>query len=213
MRKFDVHTGTAAPMRAANVDTDVIIPLIYTVTVPRAELGRYAFNDIRYDRDGKERPEFIFNQPSYRNASILIAYKNFGCGSSREWAVNAIDGMGIRVVIAPSFGDIFFSNCIKNGILPIKACDAQVEALLAEAEFVQGGSPFVVELLDQSITLPSGKVMEFDIDTAMKQRLIEGEDEISLTLRARSDIITFQQKLANEQPWIFEYSSGSTGPS
>lgn len=201
-RPFTTHSGIAAAMRIDNVDTDVIIPLIYTVTYPKHALGPFAFHQLRYLPDGSENPAFILNRPQFRGSSILIAGNNFGCGSSREWAVNAVDATGIRVMIAPSFGDIFSNNCIKNGLLPLPLEQTEVQRLMDEADQADGGHPFSVDLESQTLTTASGRTVKFDYDPAMRERLLAGKDEIDLTLELDPEIRAYQQRAMIDRPWL-----------
>lgn len=202
MRAFKTHQGVAAALRRANVDTDIIIPLIHTVTQPREALGSFAFEQIRFNSDGSERDDFILNQAPFRNASILVAGENFGCGSSREWAVDAVDGMGIRVMIAESFGDIFYNNCIKNGLLPIVLPREPVAALMNEADTVAGRADFVIDLEAQTVTPPAGSPIVFNIAPALRTRLLEGKDEIAMTLDHDVEIRAFQSSAVAARPWL-----------
>jgi len=202
MTPFATHRGIAAPMRIDNVDTDIIIPMSVLVSVPRPQLGHYAFQQIRYQADGAERGDFVLNQPQFRGASILIAGRNFGCGSSREWAVYALERLGIRVVVASSFGDIFLSNCIKNGLLPATLPEAEVLALMAEADAIAGSSRFEVDLTEECIRAPSGRTWRFGIDAALRSALLHGRDEIAATMDHDAAIRAFQARTREERPWL-----------
>lgn len=202
MQKFTVLAGVAVPLPMVNVDTDRIIPARFLKTIKRTGLGKSLFNDIRYDADGKEKPEFVLNQTSYRKAQILVAGENFGCGSSREHAPWALLDFGIRCVIAPSFADIFFSNCFKNGILPIVQPKAVIEKLLDDA--ARGANAIVtVDLEKQEITGPDGGRVTFEVDPFRKHCLLNGLDEIGLTLEKEPKIAAFESKQRREQPWLY----------
>jgi 3-isopropylmalate/(R)-2-methylmalate dehydratase small subunit len=201
MEKFTKLTGVAAPLPIINVDTDMIIPKQFLKTIKRTGLGKNLFDEMRYTRDGAENPDFVLNKPAYRKASILVAGANFGCGSSREHAPWALLDFGIRCVIATSFADIFYNNCFKNGILPIKLPQAEVDKLLDDA--VRGANAVVtVDLEKQEITGPDGGRIAFDIDPFRKECLLNGLDDIGLTLRKGSQIATFEDRRAVSQPWL-----------
>ena len=185
MQPFTRVVGPAAPFVRPNVDTDVIIRIERIAELKASELGPYAFEALRYNPDGMERPDFVLNQPVFRGAPILIGGANFGCGSSREAAVWALMGSGLRVVIAESFGDIFFANCFQNGLLPI-ILKAEVVQALAEA--AQGGAAFEVDLCAQTIVAPQQQVVPFQIDTQRREALLEGLDEIDRTLKRDAEI-------------------------
>jgi 3-isopropylmalate/(R)-2-methylmalate dehydratase small subunit len=202
MDKFTTLTGVAAPLPMINVDTDMIIPKQFLKTIKRTGLGQHLFNDMRRTPEGKEIADFVLNRPAYRKASILIAGENFGCGSSREHAPWAILDFGVRCVIAPSFADIFFNNCFKNGILPVVLPKAVVDELLREAE--QGSNAtFTVDLVGQTITRPSGGSVRFEIEPARKHALLNGLDEIGLTLQKDQAIAGFEAKQRSAQPWLY----------
>jgi 3-isopropylmalate/(R)-2-methylmalate dehydratase small subunit len=203
VQPFTVITGPAATLLRANIDTDVIIRIERLTSVAREQLGRYAFEALRYRRDGSEDPDFVLNRPMYRDAPILIAGANFGCGSSREGAVWALMATGLRCVIASSFGDIFYNNCFQNGLLPVVLPEAIVRNLAAQTE--QGAS-LTIGLLDCAITLPGGEKVSFEIDTARRQALIEGLDDISRTLRQRADIVAWQSRDRAARSWIWDLS-------
>ncbi len=205
MQKFTQVSGTAAPMMKANIDTDVIIPAKRLVGHKREELAAFAFEAHRYRPDGSDNPDFILNKHRYRGASILITGENFGCGSSRESAVWAMAGCGIRCVIAPGFGDIFYNNAFQNGMLLIRLPKEQVERLAAELE--SGAAPsMTVDLQNQMITAPSGAETRFEIDAERRQALLEGRDEIAMTLVRDTDIRAFQERDRAARPWIYETS-------
>jgi 3-isopropylmalate/(R)-2-methylmalate dehydratase small subunit len=200
MQKFDKLTGVAAPMAIVNIDTDMIIPKDYLKTIARTGLGKGLFADIRYNRDGSEVPDFVLNKPAYRNAEILVAGDNFGCGSSREHAPWALLDFGIRCVISTSFGDIFYNNCFKNGVLPIRVTPEQLELLLDDAE--RGANARIsIDLEAQEIRGPDGGMIHFEIDPFRKHCLINGLDDIGLTMEKEASIAGFEQKNAAERPW------------
>jgi 3-isopropylmalate/(R)-2-methylmalate dehydratase small subunit len=183
-----------------NVDTDMIIPKQFLKTIKRSGLGRSLFFEMRYDDEGREIKSFVLNRPLYRNAGILITGENFGCGSSREHAPWALLDFGIRCIIAPSFADIFFNNCFKNGILPIVLPREQVDALMVIAE--RGvGATFTVDLERQEIVLPDGCIISFEVDPSRKACLLGGLDDIALTLRKAQKIAAFELRQQSERPW------------
>jgi 3-isopropylmalate/(R)-2-methylmalate dehydratase small subunit len=201
MDKFTKLTGVAAPMPLINVDTDMIIPKQFLKTIQRSGLGKNLFDEMRYDDDGNEIPDFVLNQPAYRNAQILVAGENFGCGSSREHAPWALLDFGIRCVIAPSFADIFFNNCFKNGILPIVLPQEDVDKLMDDAE--RGANAVVtVDLETQTITGPDGGSITFDVDPFRKHCLLNGLDDIGLTLEKAASIDTFEATAGQARPWV-----------
>ncbi len=201
MEKFDKLTGVAAPMPLVNIDTDMIIPKQFLKTIKRTGLGKSLFFEMRFNEDGTENPDFILNQAAYRNAEILVAGDNFGCGSSREHAPWAIADFGIRCVISTSFADIFYSNCFKNGILPIKLPQQDVDKLMDDAE--RGANAVVsIDLEAQTITGPDGGKISFEVDAHKKHCLLNGLDDIGLTLQKQSSISAFEEKQAASQPWI-----------
>jgi 3-isopropylmalate/(R)-2-methylmalate dehydratase small subunit len=201
MQKFDKLTGVAAPLPQINVDTDMIIPKQFLKTIQRSGLGKNLFDEMRYTPEGKEIPEFVLNRPAYREAKILVTGENFGCGSSREHAPWALMDFGIRCVIAPSFADIFYNNCFKNGILPIILPQTEVDKLLDDAG--RGANAIVsVDLERQEIRGPDGGVIKFDIDPCRKQCLLEGLDDIGLTLKQENEITQFEQRRAARQAWL-----------
>jgi 3-isopropylmalate/(R)-2-methylmalate dehydratase small subunit len=201
MQKFDVLTGVAAPLPLINVDTDMIIPKQFLKTIKRTGLGKNLFDEMRYDESGAEKPDFVLNKPAYRNAQILVAGDNFGCGSSREHAPWALLDFGIRCVIAPSFADIFYNNCFKNGILAIKLPQEDVDKLMDDAS--RGANAVLsVDLEAQTITGPDGGSIRFDIDPHLKRCLLEGLDDIGLTLEKADAIAAFEAKRAAAEPWL-----------
>ncbi len=201
MEKFEKISGVAAPMPMINIDTDMIIPKQFLKTIKRSGLGVNLFDEMRYDDDGKEIPDFVLNKPAYRDAEILVAGENFGCGSSREHAPWAIKDFGIRCVIAPSYADIFHNNCFKNGILPIALPQEQVDILMAEAQ--KGANARIeVDLVSQTITTSEGEVIRFDVDPFKKHCLLEGLDDIGLTMEKVSSIDTFETAASAARPWV-----------
>ena len=202
MDKFTKLNGIAAPLRMINVDTDIIIPKQFLKTVKRTGLGVNAFNDIRYNEDGSEKDDFVLNQDAYRNANILITGENFGCGSSREHAPWAILDMGIRCIIAPSFADIFFNNSFKNGILPITLPQEQVDELMNAAE-EDPANNFDVDLENQTISRGNAIKFDFDIDPFRKHCLLNGLDDIGLTLEKKSHITEFETRDKEKRSWLY----------
>jgi 3-isopropylmalate/(R)-2-methylmalate dehydratase small subunit len=193
-------TGVAAPMPMINVDTDMIIPKQYLKTIARTGLGKNLFDEMRYDQDGNEIEDFVLNRPAYRNARILVAGENFGCGSSREHAPWALLDFGIRAVIAPSFADIFFNNCFKNGILPIVLPQEDVDKLMDDAQ--RGANAIVsIDLENQVITGPDGGSIGFEVDPFRKHCLLNGLDDIGLTLEKAEAIDSFEADLHARFPW------------
>ena len=201
MDKFDTLTGVAAPMNMMNVDTDMIIPKQFLKTIKRTGLGKSLFFEMRFDDDGAERPEFVLNKSAYRNAQILVAGDNFGCGSSREHAPWALLDFGIRCVIAPSFADIFYNNCFKNGILPIVLPKEDMAKLMDDADR-GANATLTVDLENQTISGPDGGSIAFDIDPFRKKCLIEGLDDIGLTLQKGGKIDGYEEKQRLSQPWL-----------
>ncbi|NCO20984.1 MAG: 3-isopropylmalate dehydratase small subunit [Rhodobacterales bacterium] len=201
MEKFEKLTGVAAPMDMINIDTDMIIPKNFLKTIKRTGLGVNLFDEMRYDDDRNERPDFVLNKPAYRNAEILIAGENFGCGSSREHAPWAIKDFGIRCVIAPSFADIFFNNCFKNGILPIPLPQDQVDILMKDAEKGENAR-ITVDLENQVITTSDGEQIRFEVESFRKHCLMNGLDDIGLTLEKAASIDAFEAKAAQSRPWV-----------
>lgn len=202
MEKFTLIRAIAAPMPRANIDTDMIIPQKFLKTITRSGLGKHAFTNIRYYEDGSERKDFILNQPPYNKAHILLAGENFGCGSSREHAAWALKDFGITCIIAPSFADIFLSNCFKNAILPITLSHDTVQNFIDEAQ-QNLNSLFTVDLEKQEITGPNNDVVRFDIDPFRQHCLLQGLDEIDLTLEKESCLTAFETNQAIIQPWLY----------
>lgn len=199
MDAFTTVTGPAAPLMLRNVDTDVIIRIERLTTLPTAALGPYAFEALRYrDTDARdENPDFVLNRPAFRGAPILFADDNFGCGSSREGAVSALMGMGFRCVIAPSFGEIFASNCVQNGMLPVRLPRAEVLRCAAQAD----GAAFTVDLRAQAITLPDGERIAFAVEPLLRESLLEGLDAIGLTLKQSAAIDAWEAADRTARPW------------
>jgi|TARA_R110000765_G_scaffold260837_1_gene360946 3-isopropylmalate/(R)-2-methylmalate dehydratase small subunit len=201
MEKFVKLTGVAAPLPVVNVDTDMIIPKDYLKTIKRTGLGQGLFAEARYNEDGSENPDFVLNKAAYRNAKILVAGDNFGCGSSREHAPWALLDFGIRCVISTSFADIFYNNCFKNGILPIVVSHDDLDKLMDDAS--RGSNAVLtVDLEAQEITGPDGGSIRFDIDQARRHILLEGLDDIASTLKSESMIGSFEQKTTAQRPWL-----------
>ena len=200
MQKFDQLTGSAAPMPMANIDTDQIIPKQFLKTVEREGLAKGLFYDLRFDAEGREKPDFVLNDPRYAGAGVLIAGDNFGCGSSREHAPWAMLDFGIRCVIAPGFADIFHNNCFQNGLLPVALPEHEVRALMAEAR--GGNHVFEIDLPSQTVTAPSGARFHFDIDPGRKSRMLEGLDPIGETLAQADAIGAYEHRHAVTEPWM-----------
>jgi 3-isopropylmalate/(R)-2-methylmalate dehydratase small subunit len=201
MEKFNKLEGVAAPLPMINVDTDMIIPKQFLKTIHRTGLGKALFDEMRYAKDGSELPEFVLNKPQYRKAQILVTGENFGCGSSREHAPWALLDFGIRCVIAPSFADIFYNNCFKNGILPITLPQEQVDKLMDDAS--RGANAIVTIDLDaQEIRGPDGGMIKFDVDAFRRQCLLNGWDDIGLTLRDEDKISAYEKDHKAQAPWV-----------
>jgi 3-isopropylmalate/(R)-2-methylmalate dehydratase small subunit len=201
MDKFTVLEGVAAPIKMINVDTDMIIPKQFLKTIKRTGLGTGLFSEKRYRDDGSENPDFVLNKPAYRHAKVLVAGDNFGCGSSREHAPWALMDFGIRCVISTSFGDIFYNNCFKNGILPIKVSPEDLEKLFDDAE--RGANATLsIDLKKQEIRGPDGGVVRFDIDPHRKHCLLNGLDDIALTMVKQSKIDSFEASAKAARPWV-----------
>ncbi len=201
MEKFTTLTSVAAPLPLINVDTDMIIPKQFLKTIKRTGLGKSLFYEMRYDEQGNENPDFVLNRPAYRQAKILVAGENFGCGSSREHAPWALLDFGIRCVIAPSFADIFYNNCFQNGILPIIVSPGDHAKLMDDAER-GANATLTVDLEAQEIRGPDGGKIRFDIDPFLKTCLLEGLDDIGLTLQKRERIASFEEQAALVRPWL-----------
>ena len=202
MEKFTTLTGVAAPMNKINVDTDMIIPKQFLKTIQRAGLGKHLFDEMRFDRDGNEVEDFVLNKPAYRDAQILVAGDNFGCGSSREHAPWALLDFGIRCVISTSFADIFYNNCFKNGILPIKVSKEDLDKLMDDAER-GANATLTVDLGNQKIFGPDGGEVSFEMDAFKKQCLLNGLDDIGLTMKNKDKIENFENQNKTSQPWLF----------
>jgi 3-isopropylmalate/(R)-2-methylmalate dehydratase small subunit len=206
MEKFTVLRGVAAPIVRPNINTDILVRVEALMYVPRGQLGKYVFETWRYRADGCEEPDFVLNKPAYRGAKIIIGGDNFACGSSREAAVWALFDFGVRCVIAPGFGDIFFNNCFQNGMLPIVLPANVVEQLGHEAEHADaGGAEFTIDLERQLIVTPSGRQVPFTVDAARRRALLEGLDEIAMTLSMEGEITKFQASDKLRRPWIYQY--------
>jgi 3-isopropylmalate/(R)-2-methylmalate dehydratase small subunit len=201
MDKFTTLEGVAAPLKMINVDTDMIIPKQYLKTIKRTGLGTGLFSELRYKDDGSENPDFVLNKPAYRKAKILVVDDNFGCGSSREHAPWALLDFGIRCVISTSFGDIFYNNCFKNGILPVRVTPEQLEKLFDDAE--RGSNATLsIDLPAQEIRGPDGGVIKFEVDAFRKHCMLNGLDDIGLTLQKKTAIDSFETKTQAARPWL-----------
>jgi 3-isopropylmalate/(R)-2-methylmalate dehydratase small subunit len=200
MEKFTTLTGIAAPMPLVNIDTDMIIPKQFLKTIKRTGLGKNLFDEMRYTQDGQEIPDFVLNRPQYRNAQILVAGDNFGCGSSREHAPWALLDFGIRCVISTSFADIFYNNCFKNGILPIVMPQDVVDVLMEDARRGENAR-VTVDLEAQTVTTSDGKTFGFEVDGHRKHCLLNGLDDIGLTLEKAAAIDAYEARAATLQPW------------
>ncbi len=201
MQKFTKLTSVAAPLPIVNVDTDMIIPKDYLKTIKRTGLGKGLFAEMRFEEDGSEKPDFVLNQPAYRKAEILVAGDNFGCGSSREHAPWALLDFGIRCVISTSFADIFYNNCFKNGILPIRVSEDELEALMDDAKR-GANATLTVDLENQTISGPDGGEIRFDIDPDRKHKLLNGIDDIGETLHKAPAIDQFENRMHEQRPWV-----------
>jgi len=200
MQKFDKLEGVAAPLRVLNVDTDMIIPKQYLKTLKRTGLAKGLFSEMRYQDDGSDNPDFVLNKPAYKNAKIIVADDNFGCGSSREHAPWALMDYGIRCVISTQFGDIFYNNCFKNGLLPIKVSPEDLEKLFDDAD--RGSNATLsIDLEKQEIRGPDGGVVKFDIDPARKHIMLNGLDDIAQTQLKKDKITSFEAKSQAARPW------------
>ncbi|QBF33190.1 3-isopropylmalate dehydratase small subunit [Thalassococcus sp. S3] len=201
MDKFKTVTGIAAPLPLINIDTDMIIPKQFLKTIKRSGLGVNLFDEMRYHPDGGENPDFVLNKDAYRKAEILVAGDNFGCGSSREHAPWAIEDFGIRCVIAPSFADIFFNNCFKNGILPIALPQEVVDVLMKDAEKGENAR-MTIDLETQTITTSDGETFSFEVDPFKKHCLLEGLDDIGLTMEKSESIDAYEAQASQQRPWV-----------
>ena len=200
MEKFTRLTGVAAPLPMVNVDTDMVIPKNYLKVTERTGLGKHLFAEIRFNEDGSERPDFVLNRPAWRQAEILVAFENFGCGSSREHAPWALRDFGIRCVIAPSFADIFFNNCFKNGILPLVLPKAVCAELIDDAER-GANATLTIDLEAQELTRPDGERIAFEVEPSRRSRLLAGLDEIGATVAKAHRIDAFEARVRRSQPW------------
>jgi 3-isopropylmalate/(R)-2-methylmalate dehydratase small subunit len=188
-------------MPLVNIDTDMIIPKVFLKSIQRSGFGKNLFDEMRYNRDGTEIEDFVLNKPQYRNSQILIAGDNFGCGSSREHAPWALDDFGIKVIVSTSFADIFYNNCFKNGMLPVKLPQEQVDLLMKEAEKGENAR-LTVDLEAQEITTSEGEVIKFDVDPFKKHCLLEGLDDIGQTMEKEASITSFEEQAAQSRPWV-----------
>jgi 3-isopropylmalate/(R)-2-methylmalate dehydratase small subunit len=201
MEKFTKIQGIAAPMPLVNIDTDMIIPKVFLKSIQRTGFGKNLFDEMRYNRDGSEIKDFVLNKPQYRDAEILIAGDNFGCGSSREHAPWAIADFGIKCIVSTSFADIFFNNSFKNGILPIVLPQEQVDILMKDAE-KGANARMTVDLEAQEITTSDGEVITFEVDAFKKHCLLNGLDDIGLTMKKSASIKSYEDKANQERPWV-----------
>jgi len=200
MQKFTTLTAVAAPLNMMNVDTDMIIPKDYLKTIERTGLGKGLFSEMRYNEDGTENPDFVLNRPAYRNAKIIVAGDNFGCGSSREHAPWALLDFGVRCVISTSFADIFHNNCFKNGILPVVVSKEDLDKLMDDAE--RGANATItIDLEAQEIHGPDGGTVHFEVDAFKKHCLLNGLDDIGLTMEKADHIAAHEQRAAEQRPW------------
>ena len=201
MDKFTTLTGVAAPMPLVNIDTDMIIPKQFLKTIKRSGLGKNLFDEMRFDREGNENPDFVLNQPAWRDAQIIVAGDNFGCGSSREHAPWALLDFGIRCVISTSFADIFYNNCFQNGILPVVLPQDAVDVLMDDAR-KGANARLTVDLAEQTVTASDGTAFHFDIDPHRKHCLLNGLDDIGLTLEKNAAIDAFEATAGQSRPWV-----------
>ena len=201
MQKFNNLKGVAAPFNFMNVDTDKIIPKQFLKTIKRTGLGKHLFDEMRFKDDGSEKEDFILNQEPYRSSSIIVAGDNFGCGSSREHAPWALSDFGIKCIISTSFADIFYNNSFKNGLLPIKVSAEDREALMADAKDRENPE-LEIDLPSQEIRRPNGSIIKFDIDPFRKKCLLEGLDDIGLTMQKSDEIATFVTNMSSQRPWL-----------
>jgi 3-isopropylmalate/(R)-2-methylmalate dehydratase small subunit len=210
MKNFTSLTASAAPLMRANIDTDIVIPINRMVgNSLRGTLGKWAFTSLRYLPDGSENPEFVLNRAPYREAEILVTGPNFGCGSSREPAVWAIQEMGIKAIVGSGFGDIFYNNCFQNGVLPVVLDPKTVEEIAEEVEQTQGTGKVTVDLEACEVITPSGRKVKFTVEPRRRTGLLEGLDEIGATLRRDGEIRAFQQRDREERPWIYRPGADS----
>jgi len=199
MQKFTTLTATAAPIELPNIDTDMIIPAVFLKTIKRSGLGKSLFQNMRYNADGSEKKDFVLNQPQFRNAKILVAGDNFGCGSSREHAPWALADFGISCVISTSFADIFFNNSAKNGILLIKVTPKELDTLIRDAK---QAATFTVDLATQTIKRPDGSTVTFEVEPYRKHNLLNGLDDIGLTMQHDDAIAAYEQRVKHDRPWV-----------
>jgi 3-isopropylmalate/(R)-2-methylmalate dehydratase small subunit len=209
MEKFTTLTGVAAPLPMINIDTDKIFPAVYLKTIKRTGLAQWLFQEIRFRPDGSENPDFVLNQGPYRQAKILVAGDNFGCGSSREHAPWALVDFGITCVIAPSFADIFYTNCFKNGLLPIALPQGIVDQLMEDAK-KGANAVLTIDLDKQTISRPDGGVVHFDIDPFRKHCMLNGFDDIGLTEQKGAEIAAYEQEARLSRPWLFGMTQTGT---
>ena len=202
MQKFKKLTSVAAPLPMINIDTDCIIPKQFLKTIKRTGLGKNLFYELRYDEQGKDKPDFVLNKPAYKGAQILVTGENFGCGSSREHAPWALLDYGIRCVISTSFADIFYNNCFQNGILPIKVSPEDLEKLFDDAER-GANATLTIDLEKQEIRGPDGGCIKFELDAFRKHCLLNGLDDIGLTMQKAANIDSFEAKAKVGQPWLW----------
>ncbi len=202
MRKYETVTGVGAPLPQINIDTDKIIPARFLKTIERAGLGRNLFNDMRYDNEGNENPDFVLNQAAWRGASILVVGDNFGCGSSREHAPWALADYGIRAILGTDFADIFYNNSFKNGLLPIKLSAEQRDKLMEDAQRGENAR-ITVDLENQVITRPDGEEIAFEVDPFRKHCLLNGLDDIGLTMERAQSIDSFEARDRIVRPWLY----------
>jgi 3-isopropylmalate/(R)-2-methylmalate dehydratase small subunit len=208
MEKFNKLSGVAAPMDMVNIDTDKIIPKLHLRTIKRTGLGKVVFEEMRFNEDGSEKPEFILNQEPYRDAKIIVAGDNFGCGSSREHAPWALLDFGVRCVISTSFADIFYSNCFKNGILPIRVSKDELDALMADARDKENPE-LTVDLETLEIRRPNGGIVKFDVEEFRRKCLLDGLDDIGLTMQKKESIGGFEAKQKMLEPWLYREPAAS----
>tara|TARA_Y100001934_G_C12289893_1_gene744268 strand:+ start:151 stop:774 length:624 start_codon:yes stop_codon:yes gene_type:complete len=203
VQKFTTLTGVAAPLAEKNVNTDIIIPIKRLVGTLRGTLGEFAFEPWRYNKEGEDNQEFILNHDRYAGAKILIAGANFACGSSREGAVWALEEFGIRALMAPSFGAIFFNNCFQSGLLPIVLDELIIEDFMNQARESKMGPNFTIDLEEQTITAPDGKMVPFDTEPFRREALLAGLDDLGMTTQRISEIDAFQNEDRTVRPWVY----------
>lgn len=201
MQAFTAVTGVAAPLLQPNIDTDVIIRIERLTAADQSDLGHYALEALRFFPGGEENPDFVLNNPRFRHAPILLAGRNFGCGSSREGAVTALLGRGIRAILAPSFGDIFYGNCFQNGLLPVHLPETEIEAIAREV--AETDAPVTVDLVTRTVTTPADRVLSFAVDAQRRNALLTGLDEVGQTALLREDILAWQTEDRDRRPWVW----------